>query len=47
MDGYNNKITPYYMPYTSVEEVYGKSALVIWCTVGFNCAYWLQTSTNI
>ena len=29
MVGYNNKISPYYMPRTSVEEVDGKSVLVI------------------
>lgn len=31
MVGYNNKISPYYMPRTSVEEVDGKVVLVIWC----------------
>lgn len=34
MVGYNNKISPYYMPRTSVEEVDGKSVLVIWCPAG-------------
>ncbi|MDO4163271.1 MAG: putative DNA binding domain-containing protein [Bacteroides sp.] len=37
--GYNNKITPYYMPRTSVEEVDGKSVLVIWCPAGINRPY--------
>lgn len=34
MVGYNNKISPYYMSRTSVEEVDGKSVLVIWCPAG-------------
>lgn len=29
MVGYNNKISPYYMPRTSVEEIDGKVVLVI------------------
>lgn len=37
--GYNNKIAPYYMPRTSVEEVDGKSVLVIWCPAGINRPY--------
>lgn len=36
MVGYNNKIAPYYMPRTSVEEVDGKNVLVIWCPAGIN-----------
>ncbi len=39
MVGYNNKISPYYMPRTSVEEVDGKYVLVIWCPVGINRPY--------
>lgn len=39
MVGYNNKISPYYMPRTSVEEVDGKSVLVIWCPAGINRPY--------
>lgn len=34
MVAYNNKIAPYYMPRTSVEEVDGKLVLVIWCPTG-------------
>ncbi len=30
MVGYNNKMTPYYLPRTSVEEVDGKQLIVIW-----------------
>lgn len=37
--GYNNKISPYYMPRTSVEEVDGKQILVIWCPAGINRPY--------
>lgn len=39
MIGYNNKISPYYMPRTSVEEVDGKQVLVIWCPAGINRPY--------
>ena len=39
MVGYNNKISPYYMPRTSVEEVDGKIVLVIWCPAGINRPY--------
>ena len=34
MVGYNNKISPYYMPRTSVEDVDGTQVLVIWCPAG-------------
>lgn len=34
MVGYNNKISPYYLPRTSVEEVDGKLLIVIWCPAG-------------
>ncbi|MCD8236110.1 MAG: putative DNA binding domain-containing protein [Prevotellaceae bacterium] len=34
MVGYNNKIAPYYLPRTSVEEVDGKQVIVIWCPAG-------------
>lgn len=34
MIGYSNKIAPYYLPRTSVEEVDGKNVLVIWCPAG-------------
>ena len=39
MIGYNNKVSPYYMPRTSVEEVDGKQVLVIWCPAGINRPY--------
>lgn len=39
MVGYNNKISPYYMPRTSVEEIDGKVVLVIWCPAGINRPY--------
>ena len=31
MVGYNSRITPYYLPRTSIEEVDGKRLIVIWC----------------
>ena len=34
MVSYNNKMTPYYLPRTSVEEVDGKQLIVIWCPAG-------------
>ena len=34
MVGYNNKIYPYYLPRTSVEDVDGKQVIVIWCPAG-------------
>ena len=34
MVGYNNKISPYYLPRTSVEKVDGKQVIVIWCPSG-------------
>lgn len=34
MVAYNNKMAPYYMPRTSVEDVDGKLVLVIWCPTG-------------
>ena len=39
MVGYNNKISPYYMPRTSVEKVDGRLVLVIWCPAGVNRPY--------
>ena len=39
MVGYNNKMSPYYMPRTSVEEVDGTQVLVIWCPAGINRPY--------
>ena len=34
MVGYNNKMVPYYLPRTSVEEVDEKQLIVIWCPAG-------------
>lgn len=34
MVAYNNKMAPYYLPRTSVEEVDGKQVIVIWCPAG-------------
>ncbi len=39
MVGYNNKIAPYYLPRTSVEEVDGKRLIVIWCPAGNSRPY--------
>jgi ATP-dependent DNA helicase RecG len=39
MVGFNNKMSPYYLPRTSVEEVDGKRVLVIWCPAGINRPY--------
>ncbi len=39
MVGYNNKMTPYYMPRTSIEDVDGKKVLVIWCPTGDKIPY--------
>ena len=45
MVGYNNKLSPYYMPRTSVEEVDGRQVLVIWCPAGINRPY--SVSENV
>lgn len=34
MVGFNNKISPYYLPHTSIEEVDGKHLLAIWVPSG-------------
>lgn len=34
MVGYNTKISPYYLPRTSVEDVDGRQVIVIWCPAG-------------
>ena len=34
MVAYNNKMSPYYLPRTSVEEMDGKQVIVIWCPAG-------------
>ena len=39
MVGFNNLIEPYYMPRTSVEEIDGKTILVIWIPAGVNRPY--------
>ena len=39
MVGFNNKLSPYYLPRTSVEDVDGKQVLVIWCPSGINRPY--------
>lgn len=46
MVGYNNKISPYYMSRTSVEEVDGKSVLVIWCPAGINRPYFVPDNVT-
>lgn len=45
MVGYNNKISPYYLPRTSIEDVDGKQVLVIWCPAGINRPY--SVSENV
>ena len=45
MVGYNNKISPYYLPRTSVEEVDGKLLIVIWCPAGSYRPY--STPANV
>ena len=44
MVGYNNKINPYYMPRTSIEEVDGQFILVIWIPAGVNRPYDVRES---
>ena len=44
MVGFNNKINPYYMPRTSVEEVDGQYILVIWVPSGVNRPYDVRES---
>ena len=39
MIGFNNKINPYYLPRTSVEEIEGKYVLVIWVPSGLERPY--------
>ena len=39
MIGYNNKIEPYYLPRIDVQDVDGKSVLVIWAPAGVNRPY--------
>lgn len=44
MVGFNNKINPYYMPRTSVEDVDGQNILVIWAPSGVNRPYDVRES---
>ena len=44
MIGFNNKINPYYMPRTSVEEIDGQNILVIWAPSGLNRPYDVRES---
>ena len=44
MVGYNNKINPYYMPRTSVEEIDERNILVIWVPAGVNRPYDVRES---
>ena len=44
MVGYNNKINPYYMPRTSVEEIDERNILVIWVPAGINRPYDVRES---
>ena len=39
MIGFNNKIDPYYMPRTDVQEIDGKYVLLIWVPAGVNRPY--------
>ena len=44
MVGFNNKLEPYYMPRTSVEEIDGKYILAIWVPTGMNRPYDVRES---
>ena len=44
MVGFNNKINPYYLPRTSVEEIDGKHIIVIWIPAGVNRPYDVRES---
>ena len=46
MVGFNNKIDPYYLPRTSVEEIDGKIILVIWVPSGVNRPYNVMEDVN-
>ena len=46
MVGYNNKISPYYLPRTSVEEVDGKQVIVIWCPAGSYRPYFVSINVT-
>lgn len=47
MVGYNNKIAPYYLPRTSVEEVDGKQLIVIWCPAGSYRPYSVPVNVTV
>ena len=44
MVGYNHKISPFYLPRTSIEEVDGKKLLVIWVPAGDMRPYEVRSS---
>lgn len=46
MHGFNQKINPYYLPRTSVENVDGKYVLVIWVPTGVNRPYSVPVNIN-
>ena len=46
MVGFNNKIDPYYLPRTSVEEIDGKIIFVIWIPSGINRPYNVMEDVN-
>ncbi len=46
MVGFNNKIDPYYLPRTSVEEIDGKIILVIWIPSGVTRPYNVMEDVN-
>ncbi len=46
MVGFNNKIEPYYLPRTSVEEIDGRHIFVIWIPSGVNRPYNVMEDVN-
>jgi ATP-dependent DNA helicase RecG len=46
MVGFNNKLSPYYMPRIDVEEVDGKNVLAIWVPAGTNRPYDVKESVT-
>lgn len=44
MVGFNNKINPYYMPRTVIEQIDDKFVLVIWVPAGINRPYDVRES---
>lgn len=47
MVGYNNKMAPYYLPRTSVEEVDGKQVIAIWCPAGSYRPYSVPVNVTV